>query len=136
MHRLDFENLATKLSQTVNKNVEKVSDFARCDWVEIKEKEIVFIEETNLSRKDLFQPKKFSKEVIENIKKMWGSLVVFAILINDRKVLCKVSRDKKRIYLIVFPKIDGRSARSVANIMKTLEKFRDGGISEVKFANR
>ena len=77
MIKLNFEDIADKASKEINKDLSKVTSLSRCDYVLITEEKIIFVEETNLSSKDLANLRVITKEVIENVKKMWGSLVVF-----------------------------------------------------------
>lgn len=134
MIKLNFEDIADKASKEINKDLSKVTSLSRCDYVLITEEKIIFVEETNLSSKDLANLRVITKEVIENVKKMWGSLVVFTWYSSYNICISEYAKGKERIYVILIDSIDGRTARFLSNMIKTLHKYRDGAFSEIRFS--
>ena len=134
MIKLNFEDIADKASKEINKDLSKVTSLSRCDYVLITEEKIIFVEETNLSSKDLANLRVITKEVIENVKKMWGSLVVFTWYSSYNICISEYAKGKERIYVILIDSIDGRTARFLSNMIKTLHKYRDGAFLEIRFS--
>ena len=133
MEKLNFEEIADKFSNEINKSNPNMSSISRCDWVVINNNEIIFIEETSLENKDLYNPTKYRKEIIENVKKMWGSFSIFTwyfLKINKFETFSGIDR----IYLIYFKKdIDNRLKRTLANLMKSLKKYKNSSFSDIKY---
>ncbi|WP_461830002.1 hypothetical protein [Aquifex sp.] len=134
MIKLNFEDIANNVSRDINSGLSKTTSLSRCDYVFITENEIIFVEKTSLSSKDLTNFRAFVKETIENVKKMWGSLVVFTWYASSNVCINELSRGKERIYVILIDDIDGRTARFLSNMIKTLYKYRNGSFSEIKFS--
>lgn len=134
MIRLNFEDIANNASREINSGLSKTTSLSRCDYVLITEKEIIFLEESNLSLKDLANFQVITKEIIENVKKMWGSLVVFTWYTSSNICIRELSKGKERIYMILIDDINGRTARFLSNMIKVLYKYRDGAVSEIKFS--
>jgi len=130
--KLDFEKIADCFSERFNSGSSNMSAISRCDYVIIKDDKILFIEKTNLEEKDLANPKVYAEEIIENVKKMWGSMSVFVWYVLENNMLDKI-KGKDRIYLLLLEEVSGRTARFVSNMIKTLIKYRDSGFSDVKF---
>ncbi len=130
--KLDFECIADLFSDMVNSGSSKMSSLSRCDYVIIQDKEILFIEETDLRMKDLSKPRVYTKEVLDNVKKMWGSMVVFTWLISTNGLIDKI-RGRDRIYILLLQELDGRTVRALSNLIKTLRKYRNGGYTDVKY---
>ncbi len=128
----NFEDIADLFSKTFNAGSGKMSTVSRCDRVVIRGSEVLFIEETNLNTKDLIDPNTYAKEILENVKKMWGSLSVFVWYVSEKDIISNV-KGKDRIYILSFEHMDGRTARFVSNMIKTLRRYRNGGFADVKF---
>ncbi len=132
IRKLNFEDVANSFSQEFNSGNPNTSTISRCDSIIINNEEVLFIEETNLEAKDLTNPNVYAEEAIENIKKMWGSMVVFVWYVSENELLDEV-KSKNRIYLLLLRKVSGRTARALSNMIKTLIKYRNGGFTDVKF---
>jgi hypothetical protein len=135
MGRFDFESLADEFSAEINSGLSDVSSVSRCDEIVINKECVLFLEFTRLSQKKLYLPNRFSEEVIENVKKIWGSFATFVWYLNEgeRREL----KGKRRVFVLVFrEEIDGRNSRIVANLLKAMRKFRNGAFSEIKFKER
>ena len=129
---LNFEEIADEYSTKINNGNSNMSKISRCDYLVIKENEILFIEDTDFSRKDLLNPIKYSKEIIENIKKMWGSLSIFNLYIMDKNLLDSIS-GRNRVYVLLLNKENKKLSRIISNIMKALIKYKDSGYSHIKY---
>jgi len=132
IRKLNFEEIANNFSQQLNSGNPNMSTVSRCDYIIINNKEILFIEETNLEVKNLMNPNVYAEEVIENIKKMWGSMAVFMWYVSKNELIDEV-RGKNRIYILIFEKVSWKTVRILSNMIKTLIKYRDGGFADVKF---
>ncbi|MCD6419630.1 MAG: hypothetical protein J7L41_02800 [Synergistetes bacterium] len=122
---LDFKEIADNFSHAL-----KTISISRCDYVSIKE--ILFVEETNLSIKELTNPYKYSQEVIENVKKMWGSLSILIWYLSSSEQIEKLSR-KERVYIIKTEKISNRSFRFISNLIKALNRYKNGVVHSIKY---
>jgi len=129
---LNFEEIADEYSKKINNGNPNMSKISRCDYLIIKENEILFIEETDFSKKDLLNPNKYSKEIIENVKKMWGSLSIFNLYIMEKGYLDKIS-GKDRVYILLLSKQNRKFIRVISNIIKSLIRYKDSGYSYVKY---
>jgi len=128
--KLKFEEIADEFSK-----IFKQASISRCDYLLIKNKEILFIEVTKFKGKDLSNPQKYSKEVIENVKKMWGSLTVFAWYVSNTKFLEEVE-GKRRIYILLIEKFEDRYSRIVSNMLKILKRYKNGGFDDIAFKRK
>jgi len=90
IRKLNFEEIANNFSQQLNSGNPNMSTVSRCDYIIINNKEILFIEETNLEVKNLMNPNVYAEEVIENIKKMWGSMAVFMWYVSKNELIDEV----------------------------------------------
>jgi len=129
---LNFENLADKFSKELNSGLSGTSTVSRCDKVIIDGEKVLFLEFTKVSAKKLYLPNRFSNEVVENVKKMWGSLATFSWY------LCENEKDsvegKERFFILVLEeKLDSKHLRLIGNLLKAIRKFRNGGFSEIKY---
>jgi len=125
--RLNFEEVAERFSGCLRQ-----PSVSHCDWVVIKDKEIIFIEETDYSSKDFANPRVYSKEVIENVKKMWGSYAILLWYLQSNSNL-ETLKGKRKLYIISLEQIDNRTSRILSNLLKTLEKYKNGIIDEVGY---
>ena len=132
MERLNFEEIADEYSEEINSPNPNMSKISRCDWLIIEDDKILFIENTDLTKKDLLNPNKFSKEVIENVKKMWGSLSVFSWYFSKHQHLEKVS-GKDRIFILFLEEENPKTIRMLGNLMKALRKYRNSSFSDVMY---
>jgi len=133
--KLKFESIADLFSDKINSGNPRMSSVSRCDYVIIKDKEILFIEETNLMLKDLLNPRVYTREIVENVKKMWGSITIFMYYISAKGLIDEV-KGKDRIYILLLWKFDGKTVRALSNMIKTLIKYRNGGYADVKYVTR
>lgn len=127
----NFETLALIYSKKVNRSSPSVSTISHCDYVIFCKDKILFIEETQLSYKDLFKIGIYTGEIIENIKKMWGSFAIFLGYIFENNLLSELE-GKERYYVLLVDKLDGRIIRALSNLLKFLRKYRNGAYSDVK----
>ncbi len=132
IRELNFEEVANNFSQEFNSGNPNISTVSRCDYIIINNEDVLFIEETNLEAKDLMNPNVYAEEVIENIKKMWGSMAVFVWYVSNNELFDEV-RGKDRIYVLLLEEVSGRTVRILSNMIKTLIKYRNGGFADVKF---
>ncbi|NPA65144.1 MAG: hypothetical protein GXO16_09255 [Epsilonproteobacteria bacterium] len=128
---LDFEQIADHYSAKINGHNPAVSSISRCDKVIMQNDRILLIEETRYKKKDLTDFRLYSREVIENVKKMWGS---FAILIASQNL--STIQGKDRYYILLIDKLDSRNARALANLIKVLHRYCNGAITTIKFKER
>ncbi len=131
--KYDFEKLANFFSEEFNNG----RTISRCDFLVIEIDYVAFIEETDLSTKDLLKPKEYSKQIQENVKKMWGSFAVLIWSVERKCIAAKCIENKKKIYVLDLsnsrdPTQYIRMARVLTNMFKTLGKFKNGAIDEVK----
>ncbi|WP_457681241.1 hypothetical protein [Thermovibrio sp.] len=132
--KLDCEKLADHFSKEINSNLPQTSTISRCDLIIIKDDKILFIEKTKIGNKKIYLPNRFSDEVVENVKKMWGSLATFCWYSCCKE---KNLESKERIFLIAFEeKLDNRHLRLVSNLIKAIRKFRNGAFSKVKYIEK
>jgi len=125
--KLNFEEVAERFSVYLRQ-----PSVSHCDWVEINEEEILFIEETDYSSKDFADPRVYSEEVIENVKKMWGSYAILLWYLQRNSNL-ETLKGKRKLYIISLKQIDNRTSRILSNLLKTLERYKNGIIDEVGY---
>ncbi len=131
--RFNFEEIADIFSKELNNGI----TISRCDFLEITNDAILFREETDLSVKDLLKPKEYTKQVRENVKKMWGSLVFFIWYVDKECIDTNLIKNRRKIYLLDLSKARNpsqfaKTARALSNMLKELQKFKNGGIDEIK----
>ena len=131
--RLNMERVANRFSKEWNKG----TTISRCDFLEITDEAILFIEETDLSTKDLLKPKEYTSQIQENVKKMWGSFAVLIWYTNKGCIDFQLIKNKRKIYILDLsnarnPSQFNKTARALSNMLKILHKFKNGGIDEIR----
>ncbi len=135
---IDFEDLADQFSREMNGG----TPIARCDELEVRNNEIRLLENTNCTHprnpKELWEKDVREEEVRENVKKMWGSYVVFqwarATLEDFPRIKEQNGRVKIFYVLRISPLQDNpRMACAVGSLVDEINRFRNGAIEEVKF---
>jgi len=127
----DFEEIAKKFV-----NYFQARDLAHADALEILEDKVIFLEETNLSFKDLTDDNVFEKELTEIVKKMAGSLTVFLWWLyheySDEEEI-KFIFKKNRLFIVDPGPVESKFARLLSKMLRKINKFKNGLYDEIKW---
>jgi hypothetical protein len=122
MNQFDFEVVSDIFTNNF-----KISPISHCDILEFKDNKIVLIEESLYINKNLLDDAVYKKEVIEVVRKMWGSFAILLWYIDDKKVF------KKEKIFILKAKIDKRFVKILGKLIGEVKKYKNGAYSDVMF---
>ncbi len=128
----DFEEIAKNFTAYF-----QTKDLAHVDKLKVLEDKVIFLEETNLSFKDLTKDDLFEKELAEIVKKMAGSLTIFLWWLyhehsnNQEKI--KSIFTKNRLFVIDSGPVEDRFSRILSQLLCKVKKFKNGLYDEIKW---
>jgi len=119
---LNFEEIAYEFQSYF-----RIRSISHCDFVEVVDDRVTMIEETRYIGKDLLKKDVYEAEVIEIVKKMWGSLTIAVWCWRENREMLS----KKR-YFVLKVKVKPGFERMLAQLIKDVRKFKNGAYDDVK----
>lgn len=74
----------------------------------------------------------FRQELVENVKKMWGSASVLVWYLMNQNLEHYMTQ--KRVFILETPYIENRMYRPLRNMISALDQYRNGAYDEIKFS--
>lgn len=120
--RLNFEEIADEFQSHF-----RTRSISHCDFVEVVGDRVIMVEETRYIDKDLLERDVYDAEIIEMVKKMWGSFAIAVWRWSEKPEMLSKER-----YFILKVKVKPGFERTLAQLIKDVRKFKNGAYDDVK----
>lgn len=109
----------------------RTSPISHCDRVDFAKDVIQLVEETMYIDPKLLQESVFQKELIDLVKKMWGSFAIFLWCAEKSNRLSWLR--KPRDFVVEIQVLDSSLSKIVPRLRKDLERYKNGAYRSIRF---
>ncbi|GAB6071739.1 hypothetical protein JCM14244_01160 [Venenivibrio stagnispumantis] len=104
----------------------RIDTISHCDILKLDGNNILLIEETVYINKNLLDNNIYNNEVVEIVKKMWGTHSILVWYLEPDTFR------KKKIF-ILKAKVDPRFSKILGKLNREIRRFKNGAYSDIKF---